>query len=265
MRNRNIYIISVIFILLSAEPFASANDSQDLIVRGINCFNSAYNHWDEKEFLSSLDLFKEASRAGQNEGLAEYWSGAVYFFLAQQNLFTNDKPADKGKGIENIKKGMEVLTRSIELAPDFSESYALRGVLRGMLIKMKPSSVFTQGRKVGRDRKKALALNLSNPRVHYLTGISFWYAPEILGGREKALEHLLEAEKLFEIEKQKAKEKLHPCWGQSTCLAFIGDIYSVQKKMGSAREYYLKALNVNPEDPLAKRGLKKLGSLDQYK
>ena len=262
MINRNFYIISVIFILLSVKSFASADDPVDLMARGIDSFNSAYNHWDEKEFLSSLDMFKRASRSGQNDGLAEYWSGAVYFFLTQHSLFTDEKPADKRQGIENIKKGIEVLTRSIELAPDFSEGYALRGVLRGMLIKMKPSSVFSQGRKVGKDRKKALALNMSNPRVHYLTGISFWYAPEILGGREKALEHLLEAEKLFEMERQKVKEKLLPCWGQSTCLAFIGDIYLEQKKINKAREYYNKALEINPEDPLAKRGLKKLGSLN---
>jgi tetratricopeptide (TPR) repeat protein len=261
MINRNFYIISVVFILLSFGPFASGDESSDPMLRGIDCFNSAYNHWDEKEFLSSLDMFKRASRAGQNDGLAEYWSGAVYFFLAQYNLFTYEKPTNKKQGIENVKKGIEVLTRSIELAPDFSESYALRGVLRGILIKMKPSSVFTQGRKVGKDRKRALALNMSNPRVHYLTGVSFWHAPEILGGRDKALKHLLEAEKLFEMEKKKAKGKLIPSWGQSTCLAFIGDIYSEQKKISNAREYYSKALEINPKDPLAKRGLKKLESL----
>ncbi len=261
MINRNIYIISVFFILLSVGLFVSADESSDLMVRGIDCFNSAYNHWDEKEFLSSLDLFKEASRAGQNDGLAEYWSGAVYFFLAQYNLFTYEKPTYKKQGIENVKKGIEALTRSIELAPDFSESYALRGVLRGILIKMKPSSVFTQGRKVGKDRDKALALDRFNPRVHYLTGVSFWHAPEILGGRDKALKPLLEAEKLFEKEKKKAKGKLLPSWGQSTCLAFIGDMYLEQNKISNASEYYNKALEINPEDPLAKRGLKKLGSL----
>ena len=68
MINRNLYLISVVFILLSVNPFVSADDSRDLMIRGIDCFNSAYNHWDEKEFLSSLDLFKEASRAGQNTG-----------------------------------------------------------------------------------------------------------------------------------------------------------------------------------------------------
>ena len=67
----------------------------------------------------------------------------------------------------------EDFSKSIELYPEFSESYAIRGVLRGILIKMKPFSVFTQGRKVGKDRDKALSLDKDNPRVHYLTGVSF--------------------------------------------------------------------------------------------
>ena len=235
------------------------------MIRGIDSFNRAYNDWDEDEFRSSLSLFIEAYRAGQKEGLAEYWIGTVYFFLAQQSLFTYEKPIDKNRGIEYAKKGIEFLTKAIEISPDFSESYALRGVLRGMLIKMKPSSVFTQGRKVGKDRDRALDLDISNPRVHYLTGVSFWHAPEILGGRDRALGHLLKAERLFEREKQELKDELLPCWGRSTCLSFIGDIYSEQKEISNAKSYYSKALNVNPEDPLAKRGLKKLESLNNYK
>lgn len=235
------------------------------MLRGIDSFNRAYNDWNEDEFLSSLNLFKEVSRTGQKDGLAEYWSGAVYFFLSQYNLFTSEKADEKKRGIENAKKGIEALTKSIELSPDFSESYALRGVLRGILIKMKPSTVFTQGRKVGKDRDKALILDGLNPRVHYLTGVSYWHAPEILGGREKALSHLLEAEKLFEKEKQNTKDRLLPRWGYSTCLAFIGDIYLDQKKNRNAQEYYYKALDINPADPLAQRGLKKLKSLNSNK
>jgi tetratricopeptide (TPR) repeat protein len=260
-----IYIIYVLFLFFSVSQSAIADDSRDLMIRGIESFNRAYNDWDEKEFLSSMSLFKEASQAGQNDGLAEYWIGTVYFFITQHDLFTYDKPTDKKRGIENAKRGIEVLTRSIELAPDFCESYALRGVLRGILIKMKPSSVFTQGRKVGKDRDRALALDKFNPRVHYLTGVSFWYAPEILGGREKALEHLLEAEKLFEKEKQNTKDKVLPVWGHSTCLAFIGDIYLELKKNKNAQDYYTKALEINPADPLAQKGFKKLKSLNSFK
>jgi tetratricopeptide (TPR) repeat protein len=137
----------------------------------------------------------------------------------------------------------------------------MRGVLRGILIKMKPLRALTQGPKVGKDRKKALSIDRDNPRVHYLTGVSFWFAPEILGGSGKALEHLLKAEKLFEKEKQKEKDKILPSWGHSTCLAFVGDIYLSKNKKDKAHDYYEKALIVNPDDPLALKGIKKIGSL----
>ena len=262
---RFLHGLYIILFFLSVSFFGSrvfAEDYNNLMLRGIDTFNRAYNKWDEKQFRSSLNFFKEASMAGEKDGLAEYWVGTVYFFLSQHDLFTAENPIDRKQGIENAKKGIEALTKSIELSPDFSESYALRGVLRGILIKMKPSSVFSQGRKVGKDRDKALALDSLNPRVHYLTGVSFWHAPEILGGSDKALEHLLEAEKLFEKEKQNTKDRLLPRWGYSTCLAFIGDIYLEQKKNRNAQKYYYKALDINPADPLAQRGLKKLKSLN---
>lgn len=257
-----LYLILFFLTVLSAAQKVFSEEPEKLLLKGIETFNRAYNDWDENEFLASLDFFKEASKSGKKDGLAEYWTGTAYFFLSQYNLFTYEKPVNKKRGIEYAKKGIEVLTKSIECSPDFSESYALRGVLRGMLIKMKPSSVFTQGRKVGKDRDRALAINISNPRVHYLTGVSFWHAPEILGGRDRALEHLLEAEKLFKNEKQELKDKLLPGWGRSTCLAFIGDIYLEEKKVRNAGEYYRKALEINPEDPLAQRGLKELKSLN---
>jgi tetratricopeptide (TPR) repeat protein len=239
---------------------AFAGDYERLLIQGIETFNNAYNDWDKNKFQSSLSLFNEAIKSGEKDGLAEYWAGTVYFFLVQHDLFTEKEPTDKKRGVENAKKGIEILSKSIELSPDFSESYALRGVLRGILIKIKPSSVFTQGPKVGKDRDRALSLDSFNPRVHYLTGVSYWYAPEILGGRDKALEHLLEAERLFEREAQNSKDKIYPSWGRSTCLAFIGDIFLHQKQNSRAYEYYKKAIDVNPQDPLALRGIKILES-----
>lgn len=236
-------------------------DSNTLLIEGIDSFHIAYNNWDKEKFEESLLLFKEACQSGSEKGLAEYWSGTVYFFLSLHNLFSSGEKPDKVKGVENARRGIEILTKSIELYPEFSESYAMRGVLRGILIKMKPISALTQGPKVGNDRKKALSLDIDNPRVHYLTGTSFWFAPEILGGSEKALEHLLKAEKLFEKEQQEKKDKILPSWGQSTCLAFMGDIYLSNNQKDEALYYYEKALMVNSDDPLALKGLQKIGSL----
>jgi tetratricopeptide (TPR) repeat protein len=259
------FILSVIPISCFMVEPAFSDDSSILLRRGIDSFHKAYNEWDEKKFEESLSFFLNASDIGPKNGLAEYWSGTVYFFLSLYNLFSHEKAPDKAQGINNAQKGIEILTHAIGFSPGFSENYALRGVLRGILIKMKPFSAFTQGPKVGKDRKKALALDAYNPRVHYLTGVSFWFAPEILGGTDKALVHLLEAEPLFEKEKQTPKNDLLPTWGQRTCLAFIGDVYIAHKQYEKAYTYYKKALQANPSDPLALKGLKKMNNKDNFK
>jgi tetratricopeptide (TPR) repeat protein len=240
----------------------SSDGSSSLLLQGIESLDQAYDDWDEKKFEESLTKFEMAAQTGQKDGLAEYWAGTAYFFLSLHHLFSIEKAQDKVRGTKNAKKGIDVLTLSIERNPDFSESYALRGVLRGILIKMKPFSVFSQGPEVGEDRKKALALDANNPRVHYLTGVSFWFAPEILGGSDKALEHLKIAEALFEKEGKRRTNAFRPSWGQSSCLAFIGDIYISQKHHKNAYDYYGKALAANPNDPLALRGMKKLDKLE---
>ena len=255
-------ILSLILLGCFVVKPAISDDSKRLLRDGIESFHEAYDSWDEKGFQLSLSLFEKASKAGFEDGLAEYWSGTLYFFLSLHNLFSTEKMPDKVRGIENAEKGIEIATQSIDVSPSFSESYALRGVLRGILIKMKPLSVVRQGRKVGKDREKALFLDAYNPRVHYLTGVSFWFAPEILGGSHRALEHLLEAERLFEKERQTPKDSFLPSWGQSTCLSFIGDVYFSQKQNEKAFEYYGKALKINPNDPLALKGIKKTGGME---
>ena len=57
------------------------------------------------------------------------------------------------------------------------------------------------------------------------------------------------------------KNNLLPSWGHSTCLAFIGDIYLSQKRDEKAYAYYKRALKVNPDDPLALRGIKNMNGV----
>jgi len=156
-----------------------------------------------------------------------------------------------------------VLGKAIKKNPAFSESYALRGVLRGMKIKMKPLSAFSQGPKIGKDRKKALQLDPKNPRVQYLTAVSFWHAPKILGDYGKALPHFLKADSLFKKEASMDKDPWLPVWGRSTNLAFTGEAFLAENDSSNARRYFNASLAVNPKDSLAKLGLKKLNPVKE--
>ena len=261
MKNSIRFCCSMLLIITSFGTAASPQD-YDIILNGIEELNTAYDGWDNKGFLDAAALFDKAASESSDNALALYWEGTALFFLSLHQMYSRDKKANVSEGLLTVKQGIKTLTRSIKKDSLFSESYALRGVLRGIHIKLKPWSAISQGSRVGKDRSRALALNSENPRVHFLTGVSFWYAPELLGGKEKALEHYEEAEKLFALERAKKQDPLMPVWGYSTCLSFIGDLYAEHKDMVKARQYYEKSLKVNPNDPLAAKGLR---FLETYK
>lgn len=244
-----------------AEDGSRSADS--LIMRGIDILNSSYNEWDNGGFQKAARVFGRAADQENTGGLAEYWIGTSLFFQAIYHLYTPDKAPEQIKGKSYIDRGIEVLGTAVARKPDFSESYAVRGVLRGMKISMNPVSVFTQGPLVGKDRDKALALNAGNPRVHFLTGVSFWYSPRILGNYGKALPHFLTADTLFEKESRMRKDPLYPRWGRSMNAAFIGEVYFAEEEYTAAKNYYQAALAVNESDSLAKRGMEKINELNR--
>jgi tetratricopeptide (TPR) repeat protein len=235
-----------------------------LILEGVQVMDQAYDHWNRVEFEQSTDIFQQAIDADPKNYLASYWKGAALFYLASYFLHAHEKEKDSKQGAAAVAEGIRVLTQAIDKNSDFSESYALRGVLRGMNIQLNPWSVLTQGPAVETDRKRALALNADNPRVHYLTGVSLWMAPEIFGGGGKeALKHFLKAEELYAIEIRREKSRLDPAWGYSTCLSFIGDVYAKQGERKEAYQYYQKALFQNAQDLRAQEGLEQLARVNK--
>ncbi|MFH1283319.1 MAG: tetratricopeptide repeat protein [bacterium] len=228
------------------------------LAEGVTVLSDAYDQWDRTGFYSSIVLFDRVLSNDSDNARALYWKGTALFFISLHYLYSRERKADQTEGIKTVKQGILMLSKAIHNDPLFSESYALRGVLRGMRIQLNPWTAVAQGPRVFKDRAKALQLNEQNPRVHFLTGVSFWYAPQILGSKKDALEHFLKAAKLFGSVTPITADPTSPRWGHSMCLAFIGDYYSEQHDTIQARDYYEQSLAVNPKDPLAIKGLNKL-------
>jgi tetratricopeptide (TPR) repeat protein len=237
---------------------AGKSTAEKLILEGIRVLDQAYNDWKLEGFMKAENIFQRAIDAQPDDFMAWYWKGTALFHQATYYLHARKKDKVPNLGEKCVDEGIKSLSRSIEENPRFSESHALRGVLRGMKINLNRWTVFSHGLGVKSDRDKAIELSPENPRVHYLTGISFWMAPDILGGKKHALPHLMKAEKLYESEMLKERSPLEPNWGYHTCLAFIGDVYCEQRKYSQARIYYEKALSVNPYEKLAREGLEKI-------
>jgi tetratricopeptide (TPR) repeat protein len=230
---------------------------EEMIRRGIEILRRADEEWSLEGFREAAAVFQRSIEQVPRDERGYYWKGVALFHEAVFSLHAREEDRDSRSGERAVREGLDMLSRSIERNRAFSESYALRGVLRGMRIKQNAWTVPVHGPGVRSDRERALELDPENPRVHYLTGVSFWMAPEILGGSERALAHFLEAERLFDEEARRDSGPCDPTWGRSICLAFTGNYYAVRGMSTKAAAYYRKALRVNPNDALARKGLKK--------
>jgi tetratricopeptide (TPR) repeat protein len=240
---------------------AAGESAADLLLQqGKARFQTAYNAWDVQGFAEAEKIFKQAAELKtERQSLALAWTGSMLFHEAIFYLYGRPEERNKKLGENYLDRGIALLYQARQLDPKWPETYALLGVMKGMKIQQNPWTLFQYGPGIEQHRKAALALAEDNPRVHYLTGISLWQAPELFGGgRTQALEHMLQAEKLFEEESMLAKSLEGLDWGYSTCLAFIGDIYFAAHDYPAAYRYYQKTLLINPQDLKGREGLERL-------
>ena len=252
----------LLFIILLTHMSYAESYTPPYLQSGINELNCGYDEWNIERFMRAEELFEKASNKARDNYLPYYWKGVAQFHIILFYLGDRTPGIEKDKVKKVIENAIADLEKAIALNPNDSESYALLGTITGMKIGGKPISALWLGSKVMRCKKQALSLNPENPRVHYLTGASYFHAPGILGGVEKSLEHFLRAEALFEQEAIAGKDSLKPQWGYSACLAFIAQVYVKVGNKKEAEHYYKKALRINPHDKLAQKGLAQLKNLD---
>jgi tetratricopeptide (TPR) repeat protein len=259
---RTLHIVLLCIILVITVGYARENVLSSL-QGGIDELNRGYDEWDVERFDRAAEIFEGAIEQEPDNYLPYYWKGVAQFHMILFYYGDGDQPKDEEKVKASIDAALATLEQAVALNPDDSESYALLGVITGMKIAEKPFSAVWLGSKVIKYKKQALALDPENPRVHYLTGTSYYHAPGILGGREKSLEHFLRAEELYEQEIRAKKDPLQPQWGYSTCLAFTAKVYVKGGDIERGEDYFTKALKVNPKDKLAQKGLAELKEISK--
>jgi tetratricopeptide (TPR) repeat protein len=247
---------SIMGLCLAGSLACAGEKSAALLAAGIREFASASQAWDGAGFAKAADLFGQASAQEPESGLNCYWKGVAEFHQVLQ-LFGATNAPSRGELAKAIDAAIETLTRAVALNERDAESHALLANVYGLSIAARPVRAAWLGPRVLKHQKSALRCGPANPRVQYLIGTSQYHGPASLGGKREALQHFLQAEELFAEEAGRPAEPLEPRWGRSSCLAFIGKTYGALGKPVDAERYFLKALQVNPLDPLAREELEK--------
>ena len=244
-------MIRRLLLLALVLPVVTAN-ANNPAETGVAEFNAAYQAWDASGFAKAAATLAAAPESSTNQ----YWRGTAEFHrllcLLGKTTATNRQESAKA-----LESALAALQRAVQLDPSHSESHALLSAVYGLSIGANPARALWLGKRLMDQEKLARKLGPENPRVLYLAGVNRYYGPALLGGKNEGLKLLLAAEKLFEAEAGKPAGPAEPRWGRSTCLVYIGKTYEALGKTTEAEEYYRKALQLNPQDKLAKTELEK--------
>ncbi len=251
MRKLNLIMAAAVFLAASA----GAEETADPLPEAVASFNEAYSGWDGDGFRRAAEQLRAAGERMPESVPAHYWHGVARFHHA---LYLLDGEQSGKKVRRALDAAEDALERSLELDEESGEPYALLSAITGLRIGLNPLSGVWRGSRFQSRADRALELSPENPRVHYLLGTNYYHAPRRMGGKEKAREHFLKAETLFEKERAAEAGPLQPRWGYDACLAFLGDIYREEGDREKAREYFRRTLAVNPNHRPARENLRKL-------
>jgi tetratricopeptide (TPR) repeat protein len=141
------------------------------------------------------------------------------------------------------------LARSAAARP-LPETFAVRALLRGMMIAAEPQRAMSLGQEAGQMMARAVELGPTNPRVLLLQGIITSSTPEQWGGGvKKGEEQLRAALRAFE---QDRPAPAHPAWGRAEAHAWLGSLLRQQGRNEEAQEQIAAALALEPENALAR-------------
>lgn len=197
-------------------------------------------HGDQATLERLAAAFNEALDDAEGEDLARLRLAYAY---ANWRLASFHERESK-KYMALLRDAEQVLETSIEENPRDAEALALYGTVNGWLI----TNVFNgmrRGPRAEESYNKAREIAPENPRVAMLQGSSRLFRPSAFGGGvDKAEAELTEALALFEKE---PRDKSWPNGGRAEIHVWMGQVMVKKGELDEAREYYDKALELEPE------------------
>jgi tetratricopeptide (TPR) repeat protein len=189
-----------------------------------------------------------AATAAQAKAAApeQRYAYAFVQFRLQQLALGGGRKADATAAGENC---LAALAPAVDAGRD-AESLALASACHGYLANLGGLKAISNGPKSRKRIDAALAVAPTNPRVVFVDGLNYYFAPSAFGGdKSKALQRFKAASKLF----AESGAVGAPPWGEAECWLFIGRASADAGDAAAAAAAYAKAREIAPEFAAARR------------
>ena len=221
----------------AAQPREGAERWADSVRAAID---SAAVHGDIEALVAAGALAERALAAFPDDPLLLHYRGyAVY----REAVLRRERQGEDVDAL--LDEAQKLLERSAELQP-LPETYAVLASVLGQKIGSNPLRGMILGPRSNAAMDRALELGPENPRAWLMKGISAIFTPRLFGGGlERAEEALRQALAHFETDSPAPPA---PAWGHDEAWAWLGEVYRRTDRHAEAREAYMKALEIEPQN-----------------
>ncbi len=197
-------IITIIFV--SVTFFGLSQEIEDYMNVMIKQKKSLKMARTVQELQTLANNFEQISQAESDKWHPYYYTAYCYL-----NMSFIDK--NNENRVKYLDKAQSFVDQAIEIYPDESELFVLKGFIYEAYIQTDPVNKGKEySAKATKALQQAIEFNPDNPRAYYLLGLNFLHTPKKYGGgKEVACPYFVKA-----IEKFKAdipENVLSPTWG----------------------------------------------------
>ena len=186
-------------------------------------------------------LFERARQNGGREEFALYYLALCEYRLATLFASAPDEQA------QCINRTLEYLKEAIELEDNFSDAHALLASAYSQKLGLNPHLGMVLGPEIKRVLEKSKRLEGNNPRVVWTDAMNDYYTPAMFGGdKQRAITKLEQALELFA--KEEIRDLFQPSWGYDEACVHLGIMRQETGDPEGARQAFVKALEVNPNN-----------------
>ena len=217
-------------------------------MEGKELIQQAVDTSDIDQLYKARELFDRIRQEGKYEMLALYYLALCEYRFATLFAAAPDEQA------QCINRTIEHLKEAIELEDSFSDAHALLANAYSQKLGLNPHLGMVLGPETKIVLEKSKRLEGNNPRVVLTDGMSDYYTPAMFGGdKQRAISKIEHALELFA--KEEIRDPFQPSWGYDEACAQLGLMRQEAGDIEGAREAFVKALEVNPNNGWVKNHL----------